>query len=507
MKRTTFFTLTFLTLAATAVAGPKKAITYEKFGAVGDGVTDDFPAMKAAHEAANAKGLPVRARDGATYYIAPESGTIQVETDVDFGKANIIIDDRGCEKGGNPLFQVVSAQESFKVRGVKPLKRGQTNLGVTLPCRCFVVVVNSRKLVYIRKGGNANNGTSLKEVLVVEKDGTIDPRTAVMWDYDELTSVTAYPIDEKTLTIKGGNFKTIANDMETPGYYHRGIAVKRSNVKVEGLRHTIEGEGDKGSPYSGILTLNGCCEVEVSDCIFTGHRIYSKMGKQGKPVSRGSYDYGMNTVANVVMRNCRQFDDIDDVKHWGVMGTNFCKNLTMEDCSVSRFDAHMGVENVTLKRCSFGHMGVRMVGCGTIYMEDCEVRYRSLVALRGDYGSSWDGDIVVRNCVLRPVQPAIRELDLLSGTNTGTHDFGYECRAPRRIDIDGLLIDDSALDPADSKIMIFSSFDRDCSKQGLLPFKTDCTVTLKNVRVASGREIGLSTNEAVFRDSVSVCRE
>lgn len=489
-----------LVLAMSPGLEAKKYVTYEKFGAVGDGVTDDFPAMKAAHEAANLKGIPVRAKDGAKYYIAPESGTIDILTDVDFGKAEIIIDDRGCEKGTKPVFQVMPSQESFKVNGVKPLKKGQVNLGVKLPSRSLVVVVNSNKKVYIRKGGNANNGTALKEVLVVERDGTIDPKTAVMWDYDALTSVTAYPIDEKTLTVRGGNFKTIANQKAEPIYFHRGILVKRSNVKVEGLRHTIEGEGEEGTPYSGILTLSGCCEVEVSDCIFTGHRIYEKMGKQGKPVSRGTYDYGMNTVANVVMRNVRQFDDIDDSKHWGLMGTNFCKNLTMEDCSVSRFDAHMGVENVTLKRCTFGHMGVRMVGCGTIYMEDCEVRYNTLVALRGDYGSSWDGDIVVRNCVLRPVKPTIKELTLLNGFNTGTHEFGYECRLPHSIDIDGLLIDDSALDPSGYKLNIYASFGRNCSKPGLLPYRTDGVVTLRNVTVKSGKQIGLSSNPELFKD-------
>ena len=47
----------------------KKYVTYEEFGAKGDGVSDDFFAMKAAHDYANENGLAVKANDSATYYI------------------------------------------------------------------------------------------------------------------------------------------------------------------------------------------------------------------------------------------------------------------------------------------------------------------------------------------------------------------------------------------------------------------------------------------------------
>ena len=47
----------------------KTWITYEDFGAVGDGVHDDMEAIVRAHDYANECGLPVRAKDSATYYI------------------------------------------------------------------------------------------------------------------------------------------------------------------------------------------------------------------------------------------------------------------------------------------------------------------------------------------------------------------------------------------------------------------------------------------------------
>ena len=44
-------------------------VTYEAFGAVGDGVTDDTAAIVAAHAYANEHGLPVKTDPDATYYI------------------------------------------------------------------------------------------------------------------------------------------------------------------------------------------------------------------------------------------------------------------------------------------------------------------------------------------------------------------------------------------------------------------------------------------------------
>ena len=44
-------------------------VRYAKFGAVGDGVTDDIEAIVRAHEFANQHRLPVKADEGATYYI------------------------------------------------------------------------------------------------------------------------------------------------------------------------------------------------------------------------------------------------------------------------------------------------------------------------------------------------------------------------------------------------------------------------------------------------------
>ena len=49
-------------------------VSYEKFGARGDGKTDDQKAIAAAHEYANKNNLPVKARKNARYYGVQWSG-------------------------------------------------------------------------------------------------------------------------------------------------------------------------------------------------------------------------------------------------------------------------------------------------------------------------------------------------------------------------------------------------------------------------------------------------
>ena len=76
-----------------------KTVFYKDFGAVGDGVTDDFDAIKAAHEYANREKLPVSADEGKKYYIGAGHGkdTITVKTSTNWQNSAFIIDDRFIE--------------------------------------------------------------------------------------------------------------------------------------------------------------------------------------------------------------------------------------------------------------------------------------------------------------------------------------------------------------------------------------------------------------------------
>lgn len=494
-----------LTLLA-VVSCSRGYVTYEQFGARGDGRHDDMPAIVAAHDAANEKGLPVKARHGATYYIESGRQTAVIRTDTDWGDARFIIDDtvvvpdttdypRGFKV---PVFRVASAMEPYEIEGLEGgLRKGQKSLGVKLPCRSLIRLENDTRRVYIRKGENRNNGVPQQEMLLADADGNIEETSAIIWDYDRITKATAWPVDTTLLTVRGGVFTTIANRAPSRyWYYVRGIVVNRSNVLVEGVTHYVEGEQDHGAPYYAFIWPIEAADVTVKDCLLTPHRIYWTIGSAGIPSRMGSYDLGANSCVNIVWENVQQTIDIDDTSYWGLYTSNHCKNLKMERCRISRFDAHMGVENVTLKDCVFGHMGMRCVGFGKLHMENCEVHYRSFILLRDDYGSSWDGDIYLKDCVHKPYFGA-PSISLIDGANNGDHDFGYTCRLPRSIECHNLLIDDICCEASDP-VYLFGTFSRDAHATGLEPYPVEGTLLLDNVRTSSGKPIGLSMNPDLF---------
>ena len=106
-----FLFLAGCSLIVFACASPRY-LTYEKFGAKGDGVTDDLPAIIATHAAANEKGLPVKATGGKTYYIGNTIGTAVIRTDVDFGTADPEIKNRFSHRA-----KAIAKLESFLKNG------------------------------------------------------------------------------------------------------------------------------------------------------------------------------------------------------------------------------------------------------------------------------------------------------------------------------------------------------------------------------------------------------
>lgn len=479
-------------------------VRYSDFGAKGDGKTDDMDAIVAAHEFANQHRLSVKADDGAVYYIGGKDKTAEIRTNTDFGKASFIIDDSSVENRNKPVFLVSSRLQPFKPEGISSLKKNQDKIKISLTATCLVTVTNSNVKRYIRFGANQNNGSSQTDIFIVDKNGKVDMNAPIIWDFDQITDISALPIDDTTLTITGGRFTTIANKAESKyTYYSRGIAIRRSNVVVDGLEHLVTGEGDHGAPYNGFINVGDCAYITVRNTVLTGHKVYETIGAAGVSVSMGTYDLSINRALNVSFVNCKQTNDINDRKNWGILGSNYCKNLLYDKCTLSRFDAHMGVANATIRNSTLGHQGINAIGCGTFIVENSTICGSNLINLRSDYGSTWQGEFLIRNCVFIPAGGNPTNSSLIGGSYSGQHDFGYTCYMPERITIENLKIDDSK-HPSDYEgPAIFANFNpkmTDNSYQEKFPYVKTKEVILRNVTTASGKPVRISNNPFMFRD-------
>jgi hypothetical protein len=481
-------------------------IRYGDMGAIGNGITDDMIFIVATHALANRYGLDVKANDGAQYFIGGKEMTATIETNTDFGNASFIIDDKELENRLLSVFEVKSQLKPIAIDAIKSLRKGQEKIDISLREDCLVAVSDANVRRYIRYGLNQNKGRAQTDIFILDKKGNVDRSSPIIWDFDNITEINAIPIDQEKLTISGGRFVTLANQAPSKyTYYSRNISIKRSNVTVTNLKHFIEGEGEQGAPYRGFISISDCSNVLVKDCILTGHKTYRTIGAAGKPVSMGSYDISVTRSINVSFVNCRQTNDINDNRYWGLFASNYSKNISFDHCVFSRFDAHMGVYNATIRNSTLGYMGINAIGFGKFHLENSTVRGRSLINLRSDYGSTWEGTFTIRNCVFVPSQRKSTTVSLFSGSNSGLHDFGYTCYMPKNIVIDRLHIDDSNQNEDYKTIAIFSDFNPkmiDKSFQEQYPYVKTEKVILKNISISSEKQLVVSENPYMFREVI-----
>lgn len=477
-------------------------VTYEDFGAVGDGVTDDLSAIVKAHEHANAHRLPVKSKPDATYHLGRSAQTVFIETDTDWSTSRFTIDDTDVEDHKKYLFVVRSALQSEPLE-FRSLSRDQRQSDVRPEHDCYVFVENANQLLYRRRGLNQSNGHPQQDCFILRRDGSIEGD--IDWEYDAFTEIKAQPMDSRKLTLRGGVFTTHANRMDIEGfsYWARGIEILRSNTEVVGLTHYVAGETSIGQPYRGFLSAGFCANVVFRDCFASAHKTYTVIGSVGKPVPIGSYDLHANNVVNFSVINCRM-NQICDRTRWGVIATNFCKNIVLEDCFLSRMDTHMGVSGVyTMRNCTFGHMGVNAIGRGELTLENCTIYGVHVVNLRGDYGSTWEGNLSVRNCRWIPSCGDETWPNMLGMNNDGAHDFGYPCYMPRVIEIDGLHVEDGN-HPADYTGMYFLDDPENgeplAEAEQLSPYVVCERIEVKNVTSATGLSPQISSNQRLVEE-------
>ncbi len=469
-------------------------VTYEDFGAVGDGVHDDMEAIVAAHAAANAEGRCVKSLPEAIYYLGGQDLTAQIQTSTDWSSSRFTVDDRIAENRESALFEVCSRHEPYAL-DLDTLQRDQPRLDIRPETACFVQVENEEIPRFRRLGLNQNEGFHQRDCFILHPDGRVEGD--IDWDYPSVTRARAVAIDAEPILLKGGIFSTIANTMHRERGYHywqRNIRILRSNTVVEGLTHYVTQERSVGSPYGGFLAIDGCARITLRDCFVSGHRTYKGLGSAGKPVNLGTYDITARDAVDLKLIGCRM-NHFRDHTLWGVIESNFCKNVLLEDCTLSRMDAHMGISGtLTLRNCSLGHAGFNAIGRGKLLIENTTSYGCNFINFRYDFGSTWDGDLQILNCTWIPHNGCPETGEVLFTCNHGTHDFGYPCSMPRSILVDGFHIDDSCHPENYEGPLLFRDSGEDVSEAFPFPYRLPDRVQLRKVTTASGKALRISGN-------------
>ena len=481
----------------------KKYVSYEEFGAVGDGVADDFDAIEAAHKYANENCIPVKTKSDATYYIGEKlTHEILIDTDVDWNGSHFIIDDtvpNTYQYKSVYLFairrhsRVVLEGEALTnaIGEGRTIKRGDVKLDWLAPVLtedAYIRVTNENHRDFVRFGSNENNGLSRHDMFEITKDGVLDPECDIAYEFDEITKIEIFPAHEKPITVKNGNFASVCcrtvKETDFLGRWHghnRGFCIERADVTIENLTHKMLNEpeldktrdelaklyGNRGEsyPYGGFIVGKNANRLTVKNCLLTSHTTYyedkpatvSTGWKIPAPVPLGSYDMYFHSCNRVSLIGVRQDcpTGIGDSRYWGIMASNNCKNFLLKDCYMNRFDAHQGFWNTSIIDCTIGH-SINITGGGKLYCENVtKLVSGHFFSIRGDYGGSFEGDVVLKNCTLvgarsynstRDPDPnadiPYEEAVLFAPGGSANHelfynwDFGYELYLPITVTLD-----------------------------------------------------------------------
>jgi len=470
---------------------------YSQFGAKGDGKTCDFEAIRRTHEAANIRGAKVMGDPGAIYYIGAKTKTASIQTDVDWGDSRFIFDDTTIERRGDRwadsrIFLVESKQRPFPIKSVSSLQKGQTTLPLNLGKPLLLIAIDNTIRRYIRAGANEEPGWPQTDVFIVDADGNVDMRAPIIWDFNNITSLTAYPIDENRLTITGGHFTTIANrGTDRDQYMRRGIRITRSNVLLDEIFHEVIGQETLPVvAYSGFLFIENAANITVQNSVFTGRTVMN---------SKGTYDIQVNASVNISFINCFQTNDHTDTKYWGIMNSNYTKNITLDNVRWSRFDAHMGVHNVTIRNSDLGHQGIQIIGSGTLLVENTTVRgVDRFIQFRPDYGSTWEGNVYIKNCTF---VLGARSGSIIMTQNNGLWNFGYDCFMPREIYIDGFHVVNS---PGSVVQLVINNTLTNATQAAnqRFPYTLTETIFIRNYRADNG--LNWVINNQYLRDNIRI---
>ena len=324
----------------------------------------------------------------------------------------------------------------------------------------FITLYNSEHKICRRRGYSNYAGTSMSEVVVIDKDGNIDPETTIMWDYRKLTKIEVRRCDDEKITVENCEFTTRAplyNCIYTKpdgtrdyneAYLNRGINIRRSNALIKNIKHYVKGEKSfseqinpdtrkvesMGLPYYGFYRVGYCTDVTLEDCVITGRRCYIRPNTTG---TTGTYDLTVGYANRTVFKNCTQsnfwvkIDGNGNIKpakegdegavlglgsfptkavldtgkevgvtlHWGCGGSNYAKNIAYIGCTLSRFDAHDSMYNGKVIDSTV--QTVALTGAGEMIIKDTRIfpddNDPRVFGVRADYGATFDGAVKIDN--------------------------------------------------------------------------------------------------------------
>lgn len=401
------------------------------FGAKGDGTTDDTVAITAAFNYAKASKQNIFFENKK--YIYNPADTVEFSRSIDFGHAELIRND-GVNVN-KPIVKLVNDKPTIEIDPdsfTYPVTKGTQRISQLAGYgNAYVQVEDSSKKIFKREGvaNDPGEGVTKFDQFTVDNDGYLTSQ--LTYDFDDFSKVTVFPINSEWSVIKGGKFLSIIDESEDYRYFKNGIEIQRSNTIIENIYHDVDQNKVMG-PRSGFINVQNCANIILRNVKL----------QPLKYADYGTYDFNPEKVVNLTLENVIAQNYTDDL--WGFMGGNFLKNVLVANSKISRFDAHMGITNLTIRDSEIGRGGIQVVGYGKLTLSNIETYAPNVIKLRSDYGSFWDGEILVKDVIHHRTKD--EEMNFILGDYKYDFDYGDDGRvkglARGNLSVENYTVDD-----------------------------------------------------------------
>ena len=377
-----------------AVIDPRRqTITLQEFGAKGDGVTNDAPAISAAFDYALANNVSVIQNsgtfflDGSTYINIKNldtdlTGSVIKPSATYTGQIVISQPDvmTTFGAGSSPVNAINSSTSVSRAAGSNlfdgmvsntDLNGSFVQISTSQPMYIFRDTAYTRMdLNRVYNRGNMENslrygiGTNVTSIKSLKIRGAVQTVRGLTIDESLTTRYRIIYINQASRVL-----------MKNTSFINRPVTQSFSDTRMD-----IEDCYD--------VTVDGLFAPSVSDSVISGSDVYS-------------YTIGLSKSMNVHIKHCSA-----NGEGWGATGSNNCANVTFEGCDLSRIDFHMPFQNyLKIDNCNIGRHGVLVTGIGDLDITNSTFNaspdtISNIIATRADAGGFFDGNLYMDNITL-----------------------------------------------------------------------------------------------------------
>ncbi|MBY7424917.1 hypothetical protein K6706_23085 [Escherichia coli] len=337
-------------------------------GVKGDGVVDDYAALKAAADYSNANKLPLVCPPGLKVKVAGSSD-IEFQQGFNFNGSTLDISSfAGQVKITRSATPTVYGPSSSLV---SDMISGGGITGIYWPSilnhpeinDCFLKIQTNQPLYTYR--GAVTNRT---DRVISLRNGMVEAAPMFTLSPSTITSITAYKLPDKYL-----EYKNIVFDMGANQLRNNNISIASDMLMIENWSF-VQTDFDFTTANPVYITISECARVRVKNLNF----------KWPNKRADGTFTYALAADYNYDL----QFENVTGFGDgWGLIGFNENRRNSFRNCILSRVDSHQPfIEWMKLKDCQIGQWGISITAIGDFDMDGGSITITDADGFTGKLG-------------------------------------------------------------------------------------------------------------------------